>query len=612
MGHNWKSKSQFQKLSYELASRERRSFERAVLPYLRLIAPNAVQTQPRGSLDVDGVDLVVPGETDGHFELGLQCKGFEVTESRIGADQIRQCVESIEAFEKSTARVEKYWLVHNRSGNSKVLHDAVAEHLQNLVETGRAADARLLDRDAFLARVLDSLFARFRQFVSDRCHKFEESARALGVPDSPVEQVPYQVQGVRVSQYRFDDTSAPTQRFGDPLSEVTLQADGGSRIGLLLGEFGMGKTTLAFRLANRTEHLVLYVPASSFPAVVSGTKELLKYFSGSADFVDAFPIEDQPAVERMVRLMSDKLLSENQSRLVLVIDGLDESLFLTTGNGLPTLFDALSNIRSRAVLTMRTEFWRTRSESLLTGYAGRAAPTKRSERNRHLTLIELTPWTSPQILQLVGQAIAQSASSGQRRNLELLRQKIAEDAYADLYGDIPRKPLFLRILIDFVTEHGVSETSLARLFREWIELKLRRDVVAPLLHGGPGRSGITADAQAPDVVRLIAIQVMKMAAVLMTRVIDDRVDLIPSCDFGLLAQRVPALASQPDMAGLVLNSLLMPARRNGMVTAVRFAHRSFQEYFLARAICEDGAFSDASAPEDVGNWIKRLRDEHAE
>jgi hypothetical protein len=336
---------------------------------------------------------------------------------------------------------------------------------------------------------------------------------------------------------------------------------------------------------------------------------LLKLLTSADEFVDTFPIEDQATVERMVRLMSEKLLAEHDSRLVLLIDGLDESPFLTTGNGLPTLFDALSNIRSSAVLTMRTEFWRTRSESLLTGYVGRVAPIKRSERNRRLTLIELNPWTNTQILQLITQVATAAKSASHRSNLETLRETIDANAYGHLYGDIPRKPLFLRILTDFVAENGVAETSLAKLFREWVDLKLRRDVVAPRLHGGSGRSGITTDAQAPDVVRMLAIQAMKSAAVLMTSSESGRVELLPQCEFAKLAQNLPSLQNQPDIVGLALNSLLMPARKHGVVTAVQFAHRAFQEYFLARATLEDRAFVGAALPPEVDSWVERLRKE---
>ena len=329
MNHNWKSKSQFQRLSHDLAALEGTKFERAVLAYVRLMSETAVQAQARGSLDVQGVDMVVPEKQDGFFELGVQCKGFEVAEAEVGAKQISQCRESIKEFTASSVRVKRYWLVYNRTGSeSRDFITSVTRELKALEQTGRATSARLLNRDEFLAEVLSALYARFRKFIVSRSHRFGESGRDLGVPEFPIEQVPYQAQEFRVSQYRFDDTAPVAARFGDPLSEPAFHASADSRIGLLLGEFGMGKTTLAFRFAHRPEHLVLYVPAASFPKTVSGTKELLKHFTGADDFVAAFPIEDQPALERMVRLMSDKLLSENESKLVLVIDGLDESPFL--------------------------------------------------------------------------------------------------------------------------------------------------------------------------------------------------------------------------------------------------------------------------------------------
>ena len=134
-------------------------------------------------------------------------------------------------------------------------------------------------------------------------------------------------------------------------------------------------------------------------------------------------------------------------------------------------------------------------------------------------------------------------------------------------------------------------------------------MIAPLAHGGPGRSGITEAVQAADVVQTVAIQAMKFAARLMTSHNGDQLVLLPQCDFSQLALTIPALQHQADVSGLLLNSLLMPAQKRGAVTAVRFAHRAFQEYFLARTIVEDGNFTNASLPEDLGAWVRRLREE---
>jgi hypothetical protein len=532
-----------------------------------------------------------------------------VTEAELGYGQIRQCRKSIQTFAKSALAVEQYWLVYNRKLASAAFHTAIRGELDTLKNKSRVAEARLLNHDDFLVEILNSLYARFRRFVSARAHAFRvRSGGPLGVPDWPVEEVPYQLREVRVSQYRFDDTAPALARFGDPTAEFNAPSgDVGSRMALLLGEFGMGKTTLAFRLAEGSEASVLYVPAAVFPPRLSGTKELLNYFTGAAEFIEASFEDKHPALQGMSRLMSEKMLAHNDTNILLVIDGLDESPFLTAGNGLPTLFDALSNIRARAVLTMRTEFWQTHSEELLTGYEGRAAPQVRSERNRRLTRIELSPWTNREILLLIERTLAREEAAQARQNLEALRRIVEENAYVALYGDIPTKPLFLRLLLEFVAERGIHETSLAELFREWIRLKLRRDALNPLLHGTTPRIGITAPVQPVDVVQVLATQAMKAAAALMTSLDGDCLNLLPTCDFDLLADRVPALRGQADMTGLVLNSLLMPIERHGCIRALRFAHRAFQEYFLARCIVEDRAFAHLELPVEVSRWVERLQ-----
>jgi len=570
-----------------------------------MLHDNACEAVAFGSLDTSGIDIVVPADIDGQFALGVQCKGFAVADAEIGSSQIRQCLKSIRKFAGSSFPMEEYWLVHNRTAAGKAFYDAVHDELKKLVQDGRVATTCLLDRDEFLTRVFDGVFRRFRQFVGKKASQFRhEYGGRLGLSDSPIEQVPYQVQEVRVSQYGFHDSAATQSRLGDPAGEfVGRKGTPRSRLGLLLGEFGMGKTTLALRLANQPECVLLYVPAATFPPSVSGTKELLKHLFDMDDFLVGFRETDHPLIERMVRLMSEKLLSENSNKIMLVIDGLDECPLLTHGVGFTTLFDALSNIRASAVLTMRTEFWRARVEAFLAGYEGRAAPQKRSDRNRRLMLIELAPWTNEQISRLIDEALETDDGC---THLQLLKQLVEEDSYGSLYGDIPRKPLFLRILIEFVVGHGVSKTSLAQLFCQWIKYKIRRDTVNPRIVGGSGRRGIVDEKEPLDVTQLISLQAMKAAAVLMTSNDGARIDLLPDCDFQKLTNQVPSLNCRLDMAGLVGNSLLIPVHKNGTFTSVRFTHRAFQEYFLATAIVQDGLFSGFTLPDSVRDWIQRL------
>jgi hypothetical protein len=107
------------------------------------------------------------------------------------------------------------------------------------------------------------------------------------------------------------------------------------------------------------------------------------------------------------------------------------------------------------------------------------------------------------------------------------------------------------------------------------------------------------------------MQAMKAAAVLMTSIVESRVELLPQCDFAALARQVPPLTHEADMAGVVLHSLLTPARKHGAIVAVQFAHRAFQEYFLARTMLEDDALRGATVPDEVSLWLERLRAEAA-
>src|SRR5688572_17849672 len=106
----WTSKREFGTIAGELAQKQDRDFERAVLPYVRAIWPEAWISPPRMKFDAAGIDIYV-GEPP-HFEVVIQCKGF--LERELLPDQIAQCRASIEAFASSGYTTGDYYLLHNR------------------------------------------------------------------------------------------------------------------------------------------------------------------------------------------------------------------------------------------------------------------------------------------------------------------------------------------------------------------------------------------------------------------------------------------------------------------------------------------------------------------
>lgn len=98
---------------------------------------------------------------------------------------------------------------------------------------------------------------------------------------------------------------------------------------------------------------------------------------------------------------------------------------------------------------------------------------------------------------------------------------------------------------------------------------------------------------------------MTIAARKMTRVYDGRIELWPSCDIEDILIEDRRLFRVDDPLGLFLNSLIVPAGtpRIGK-QEVRFAHRAFQEYFLARDIANHPIhYKDIEIPLSVTEWL---------
>src|SRR5438552_2451134 len=100
MSKAWTDKKEYQLFAAQLATSVGRDFERAVLPFIRIIWENAISPTPMGSYDRLGADHLVWAD-DEPFPLVAQCKGFEVPEEELGKAQIAQCLKSIESFQES-------------------------------------------------------------------------------------------------------------------------------------------------------------------------------------------------------------------------------------------------------------------------------------------------------------------------------------------------------------------------------------------------------------------------------------------------------------------------------------------------------------------------------
>ena len=594
----------------ELAVTEDRDFERKVLPFIRLVWSDATAAPVMRSFDQAGIDILAWGD-DSRLRLAVQCKGFRVAADELGGDQVDQCARSIAAFQRSEIPVDTYILLYNRDGRNTEFAKAVRQELGRLVDSGQAQRAELWDLNLFLRRsfaavytfVRDALAARSRSMAADVL----ENEPTLCVP---LETVPLRTSLLVIDPYRLRDASRSKDNVSRPAREL-LALDKGVNISVLIGEAGFGKTTAALDALQNEPRGVLYLPARTIAAQTMGTKDLLQQ---TVELDELLPKAEPSVLEvfrRLARPAIEYVLKDPDYPVALIIDGIDESVFLSRRGGLQGLFNALREVRVPIVITARTEYWMARQMEFTTSFGMTAASKARRERNvRRVKLTELLPWRDGDILKLARRYREVLPEGPPRQHVDVLIESVASGQYAQLYGDIPRRPLFLRFILETVAEHGAQQVGKADLFGDWARMKIVRDVTAPTMRGGAGRISIAAGSDGVDATVELAFLAMRWAAFRMTQVNEGTLELLASCSVDDVLSAHPRLQAITDPTGLVLNSLLVPVspRKAGDSLGVRFAHRAFQEFFLADILWRHPDLRPAATlPSDIEAWMLEFR-----
>lgn len=576
MSKAWTDKKEYQLLAGELATSEGRDFERLSLPLIRIIWSEAITPTAMGSYDRMGADHLVWADSE-PLALVIQCKGFKVPEEEIGKSQIQQCLKSIRAFRKSNQRAQTYLLIHNRTGKNEEFRQTVGDELKALAESGQVDRAELWDRQRFLREAFNKLLELVRSMIA-----LNASSSQLYADESPeyefLRDVPLQVSHLRISPLRLSKASPPEKLVTDPSIEL-LKSDQ-SNLVLMIGEAGFGKTIAALRTFGSGRQ-IFYVPGATFSPEDPSTKAFLQQAINLDKLLMSFQASDIPTVRRILKPVVEQVLKERKNPLVLIIDGLDESIYFSYRGGLQWLFNHLREVLVPVILLARTEFWQAKLTDFTTSIG--QVNQKGEERRRTVKLIELLPWTKRQIAELAKRYRDTLTESAKRARLDQLIETIQDGSYAKFYGTIPSRPLFLKFILDTVAERDVHHTGRAQLYYEWVRMKLARDVVNPMKWGSLGRAPIVGNTESVDATIRLSFQAMMLAAFHMTARKDNVLELLPSCPIDDILLSNERLKGITDPTGLFLNSLLIPVSPSLVYEPlrIRFAHRAYQEFFLA-------------------------------
>lgn len=567
---------------------------------LRIEWPEATQAKELGGYDKAGIDLLVVSTP--RLSMVAQCKGFEVSNTEFGDSQLNQCLESIEKYSRSGLLSDLYLLIVNRQMKAEI-RSRLEARLALLVSEGRTSKAELVDCRAMVARSFEAM----RVLMADRIAK--ASAGRIICPlkaetTSAVEIVPLERSKLVTNPNQLLKESPATIFFADPVHELLSNA---ATPVVLLGEAGCGKTTTILRCLEHHAGPVLYVPAASIPKeAITNRAVFFEHCFDSEGLIDFGDGEESEIQCRLARTAAGAILDHEDSTIAFVIDGLDEAVAVTQPGGMQQLFNHLRQVRGRIILTCRSELWNERRCDFAAAF-GDISKNEQYKR-QHVTVLRLLLWDDQRIVQLGMSYRDMQTDPEARRRIEDFIVSVQQGGYTQHFGDIPRRPLFLRCILETLVAQDLKGRSRAGLLREWAIVKIGRDFTNPIRAGGT-RSLIARDCASSDESIELSFISMKAAACRMTEHVDGRIELASDCLFGDIVTASPRLSGL-DRTGLVHNSLLLPVSPVKTLSTelrVRFAHRAFQEYFLALSVSENPqCFDGASLPDSVTAWVKEI------
>lgn len=567
------ARSAFKKLAKSIRSRSPADLPPALMPFLHLLWPDARLTP---DLVASGVDIAVGSPV----EVAIHCSSGDVAST----------VAAVESFRATFQLVRDFIIIVNREEETVAVRDAVAPLLAGLTADGTAQHAVVWNHsDHVIYAAFEMMLQRMRRAIERwNLAMLEDQAsveRTLG--PSPVRRVPLSRYRMRIDAVGLWKQSSPASHEIGDVAEA-LAHDDARLLHVVLGTAGFGKTTAVMRAARERALQWLVIPAARIPPDAANAQSLFETAIDVEVLLEG-ALESERAIWQSIAGPVLKYLTQFRSGVGIIVDALDEATVIGKSYGLQTFFNFFRHVQVPSVITMRREFWESRQSDFAAGKSGRESTVQTLE------VLELLPWTDEQIIEAARLRMSEVRHSEVRARIETFIGAVHSGEYHHYYGDIPRTPLFLRFILDVLERRDPRNANRRELFQYWAEQKIGRDFDMPSKAGG-ARLPIRRDVTTAEETIAVSFRAMTEAAVCMTEVEAGAVTLLPDCTFEEVRQAMGSLA--PDSAeSLVMNSLLIT--QAGHEQRLRFAHRVFQEFFLAQAM---ERFRGLRLPDSVTEW----------
>jgi len=499
------------------------------------------------------------------FNLAYQCKGFE---TRFEKSQYDQCISSLDAVKKSKKNIDCFYLVINLKGKlfDLPLRKQLESDLKDLTVHYPVKKAVLLDAEGFTEYLCGLILKQLEHKIDLANKRFGGDYRATMHQEFYYEAIPF----INDKETLID----PNRFIINTIKKQQLSQHPDKKSGfLILSEFGFGKTSLLLHLfgAIKKPYVSLYIPVALF-----GNKDLQVtafFYQRMLEIVEGQEIDFSDAFNKLASKLLNYLLGYNNNKTILLLDGLDEHEGLYSLDLLKNFFNNLTDVKAKIIFSVRKEMWDERRGNFMLAM-GKSA--------KYETLL-LTEWTNDQILGYLDRYMQKSARF-RDKNLQEFRLLVFEDNYEAYYGDVPKRPLFLEMIVSDIQEFGVRKRNMSELYINFFQNKFTIDRTGTFSVFSTKRP-LQKDEDSFKMMGLIFTALSRIAR-RMARGLDNEKTIIMQNyieeyevasvlnDLGLMKTHE-----------LVVNSVLIPSgvRKDENLT-LRFAHKSFQEFFFARAI----------------------------
>jgi len=549
------------KIFNDLISKTSYTFENYCIDLLHLPIESLYNSHTLGHFEKEGIDAYTKKYNGKEYHQAYQFKGFEVNE--ISSSQKSQIKKSIKNFSQRKEVFDEFILVVNIHLHKEDLRKELENYFYSF-DANMSVTYISLDSNQFLKylKVIYTEFLNNNFKVSNEI--LVDSYKKSMNQEFYYNEVPHEVE----YKSRIHAANNPSEFV---LSQIFDRSDDLkiSNWYFVKSEFGFGKTSLANNLAEQLIHkniIALYLPiialsSEAFANYTVFAKELLK--KSLPWILDTYE-ENDPAFSLLTQFFKQILATPN--KIIIILDGLDEHQFCYKLNKLKILFSTLNHMTCNLILTLRSEFFNERYLDI------QQSLPKPENKIYNLELLE---WTDNDILSYIDLLVSTEDS------VKLFRERINSGLYKKFYGDIPKRPLFLKMLISDIKENEAID-NISILYERYFLKKFQIDqsgyLDKPLERPLDMKGGFIDHAK-----RLM--NCTSEIAALMVNLEDGTLTEFTT------EQEIEHLLTKYKISSLIeltQNSVLVPFNiKSFRDYKLKFAHKSFQEFFIAKFLVDE-------------------------